>query len=175
MRRVMIIGQPGSGKSTLARKLGERTGLPVFHIDEIHWKAGWVERTQEEKIALCQEVHAQDAWIFEGAHTRTWPERVQRCDTVIWLDYPVGIRFWRVVKRSLRYWGRTRPDLPDGCPERFSWEFYRWIWNTRKTGTERIQKLLAHLPEGKEVVVIRSLKAVDDYVATCSDETNTTV
>lgn len=37
MQRVMIVGQPGSGKSTLARKLGEHTGLPVVHIDTIHW------------------------------------------------------------------------------------------------------------------------------------------
>ena len=36
MQRVMIVGQPGSGKSTLARRLGERTGLPVVHIDTIH-------------------------------------------------------------------------------------------------------------------------------------------
>lgn len=36
MKRVMIVGQPGAGKSTLARQLGERTGLPVVHIDTIH-------------------------------------------------------------------------------------------------------------------------------------------
>ena len=44
MRRVMVIGAPGSGKSTLARALGERTGLPVFHMDHIHHLPGWAER-----------------------------------------------------------------------------------------------------------------------------------
>lgn len=45
MRRVMIVGHPGSGKSTLARAMGERTGLPVVHIDQIHWRPGWVAQT----------------------------------------------------------------------------------------------------------------------------------
>ena len=66
MKRVMIIGQPGSGKSTLARQLGQRTSLPVVHIDLIHWKPGWIERCGEEKAALCCEVHRRDSWIFEG-------------------------------------------------------------------------------------------------------------
>lgn len=44
MQRVMIIGQPASGKSTLARQMGDLTGLPVFHIDHIHWKPEWVAR-----------------------------------------------------------------------------------------------------------------------------------
>jgi adenylate kinase family enzyme len=56
MQRVMIVGQPGSGKSTLARKLGQRTGLPVIHIDTIHWQPGWVERSWDEKTRLCHEV-----------------------------------------------------------------------------------------------------------------------
>lgn len=33
MRRVLIIGNSGGGKSTLARRLGEKLGLPVIHLD----------------------------------------------------------------------------------------------------------------------------------------------
>ncbi|WP_082484690.1 type II toxin-antitoxin system HicB family antitoxin [Pseudomonas sp. Leaf129] len=53
MRRVMIIGQPGSGISTLAHKMGTLTGLPVFHIDTIHWQSGWIERSTQEKHAFA--------------------------------------------------------------------------------------------------------------------------
>jgi adenylate kinase family enzyme len=59
MDRIMIVGPPGSGKSTLARVLGERTGLPVLHIDKIHWQHGWIERSKAEKTRLCQEAEQQ--------------------------------------------------------------------------------------------------------------------
>ncbi len=83
MQRVMIVGQPGSGKSTLARRLGERTGLPVVHIDTIHWQPGWIERSPDEKTRLCLEVEARDRWIFEGGHSTTWENRVARADLQI--------------------------------------------------------------------------------------------
>ncbi|ASJ73092.1 hypothetical protein IMCC3135_15040 [Granulosicoccus antarcticus IMCC3135] len=66
MKRVMIVGQPGSGKSTLAIRLGEATGLPVFHMDKIHYLPGWVERSATVKSAMTREIHAMEHWIFEG-------------------------------------------------------------------------------------------------------------
>lgn len=142
----MIVGQPGAGKSTLAREIGARTGLPVVHIDHIHWKPGWQERDRDEKTRLCREIHAGDRWVFEGGHTATWPERMARCDALIWLDVPATLRLTRVLRRSLKYRGQNRPDLPEGCPEQFSAEFYRWIWRTRNSGREKIGRLLAEAP-----------------------------
>ena len=131
MKRIMIIGQAGAGKSTFARHLGEKTALPVIHIDLIHWKSNWIERTGAEKDILCAQVHARETWIFEGGRSANWDERLHRADTLIWLDFPLWLRCWRVLKRTIRYYGRTRPDLPPGCPERFSPAFYKWIWDTR--------------------------------------------
>ena len=143
MRRVMIIGQPGSGKTTLARALGDIAHLPVVHMDHIHWMPGWVERDRAEKTRLCHEVHRRPAWVFEGGHTMTWPDRLARADTLIWLDLPVGLRLWRVTRRTAAGWGRTRPDLPDGCPEGFNPEFFRYIWRTRASARARCATVFA--------------------------------
>ncbi|WP_367279116.1 AAA family ATPase [uncultured Roseibium sp.] len=139
MKRVMIVGAPGSGKSTLARALGEKTGLPVHHMDKIHYRPGWVPRTKAEKDRLTHEVHVQDRWILEGGHSNTYGERLARADTFIWLDMPVGRRLVRVLRRSVKYYGQSRPDLPDGCVEPFNLqtlEFFYFIWQTRHSARQ---------------------------------------
>lgn len=42
--KIEILGTSGSGKSTLAKRLGETYGLPVLHMDTVHFLPGWVER-----------------------------------------------------------------------------------------------------------------------------------
>ncbi len=165
MRRVMIVGQPGAGKSTLARAMGAATGLPVVHIDRIHWLPGWVERPRDDKTRLCQEVEASEAWIFEGGHSATWDSRVARADLLVWLDRPVGLRLWRVLRRTLLQLGRTRPDLPEGCPERLGNlpEFLRFIWRTRRTARERMERLAVVAP--CPVVRLRSDREVARFLA----------
>jgi adenylate kinase family enzyme len=140
MKRVIIIGQPGSGKSTLARNLAKTIGVPAFHMDQIHWMPGWIERPIDEKFRLAREVYAKDEWVFEGGFSQTWDERLARADTLIWLDTHWVIRSWRVTFRTLRGYGKSRPDLPENCPERFSAEFYKWIWDTRHSGRARMRK-----------------------------------
>ncbi|HEX8580076.1 MAG TPA: topology modulation protein [Allosphingosinicella sp.] len=175
MHRIMIIGQPGSGKSTLARTLGDLTGLPVIHIDKIHWRPGWVERSKAEKTRLCREVEQQSRWIFEGGHSATWASRVARADMLIVLDRPVGLRLWRVVHRAFTGLGKTRPDMAEGCPERLRSlpEFIRYIWMTRHLNRRKMYALAATAPQGCEVVHLRSddevklfLKSAPAHLAT---------
>ncbi len=168
MQRVMIVGGPGSGKSTLARALGAMTGLPVFHMDHIHWQSGWVERPKDEKDRLTEAVHALDRWIFEGGHSRTYPGRIARADTLIWLDMPVTLRFRRVLWRSLRWRGQTRPDLPDGCIERFgpeTLEFWRFIWRTRTSARQRILTITQDPPAHLTIIHLRRPAEVGAFLS----------
>jgi adenylate kinase family enzyme len=167
MKRVMIVGGPGSGKSTLARTLGNATDLPVFHMDHIHWKPGWQERTKGEKDVMTRQVHARDSWIFEGGHSRTYAERVLRADTLIWIDLPISLRLWRVVKRTIRDRGVTRPDLPDNCPERINMEtlyFLNFIWRTRHTSREKVLEIIDHPPAHLIVHHLQTAKDVRSFV-----------
>jgi adenylate kinase family enzyme len=164
----MVVGQPGSGKSTFARRLGAATGLPVVHIDHIHYRSNWVERGRDEKDRLTREVHARDAWIFEGGHSRTWPERIARADTLVWLDVPVHLRLWRVTLRALYWFGHTRPDLPEGCREQLGPEFrdfIRYIWRTRATGRTKMAKLFAEAPPHVAAHRVRTRAEADALVA----------
>ncbi|MGR3794113.1 AAA family ATPase [Vannielia sp. SX4] len=164
----MIVGGPGSGKSTLARALGAVTGLPVFHMDHIHYAPGWVPREAEVKDWMTQEVHRKPRWIFEGGHSRTYEQRMARADLMIWLDFPVGLRLFRVIRRQLRYLGKTRPDLPEGCVERLdkgALDFFIWIWRTRKASRARIAELVAEPPEHLGVVRLASRQEIAAFLA----------
>lgn len=164
VKRIMIVGQAGSGKSTLARTLGSILNLPVVHIDLIHWKSGWVERSGSEKDILCAQVHAQDEWIFEGGRSPTWPERLDRADVLIWLDLSLALRGWRVFWRTMNHRGTNRPDLPEGCPERFTWQFTKWIWDTRHTQQDKMQQLYDEAPMGKQKYRLTSRGEVSAFI-----------
>lgn len=164
MRRVMIIGGPGSGKTTLALRLGKITGLPVYHMDQIHHLPGWVERPRDEKSRMCEDVHARDTWIFEGNHSSAYPGRIARADTCIWLDLPVALRLCRVVWRTLKHYGQDRPSLPENCPERFSWEFIAFIWRTRQSGRIKPAAIKADPPPHLTFVHLRSGRDANRYL-----------
>lgn len=163
MQRVVILGCPGSGKSTLARALGEKTSLPVVHGDKLFWHTGWVESSKEEidrkLIAAAQEDH----WIIDGNYTRTLPYRLQRADTILYLDLPRWVSVSSVIKRIFFYRGTTRPDLPEGCPERIELEFLSWVWNFNKTKREKLYALLEQYPD-KTIHIFRSRRAVNKFI-----------
>lgn len=167
MQRVMINGGPGSGKSTLARALGAATGLPVYHMDHLHWKPGWVPRPLAEKVPMAHAIEDSDRWIFEGGLSTTYDHRATRADTLIWLDLPVGLRYRRVVWRLATSYGRTRPDMTDDCPERFHGEtlaFWKWIWDTRHSHRTRLLRLIGDHPH-LAVHHLTSRRAVRDFYA----------
>lgn len=143
MQRVLVIGSPGAGKSTLAHAVAERTDLPLFHLDQMFWLPGWVERDRDAGRAELAGVLAGERWIIDGNYGSTMPQRVARADTVIWLDYPTSLCLARVFKRWWQYRGRARPDMTEGCPENLNLEFLLYVMNFRRAWRQRNGAALA--------------------------------
>jgi adenylate kinase family enzyme len=146
MERILVIGSPGAGKSTLATELARRTGLPLFHLDKLHWKPGWVESDKAEFDALLTEVTAQPRWIIDGNYGRTLPLRLARADTVIDLDLPAWRCVVQAIGRVARSHGTVRPDMGADCPERFDLSFLAFILSFPRHGRRRIAAKLALFP-----------------------------
>ena len=163
MERIQIIGCSGAGKSTLARTLGEKTGLPVVHADSLFWKSGWVESSKEEIDRKILDAVKEETWIFDGNYMRTLPQRLERCDMAVYLDFPTWFCLYRVLKRYVLNLGRVRPDMPQGCPEKIDWEFILWIWTFNKTKRPRLYALLQALPKDK-VVILKSPREVRRFL-----------
>ena len=163
MKRVLIIGCGGAGKSTLARALGEKTGLPVVHLDKIFWLPGWVEMETAVFDQRIREEMAKEAWIMDGNYNRTLPERVRYCDTIIYLDFSRLACLLGVLKRVITTYGRVRPDMGAQCPERFDVEFLKWVWNFNKDKREAYYRMLNEL-EGKETIVLKNRRMVKRFL-----------
>ena len=163
MERIIIMGCGGAGKSTLARQLGQKLGLPVVHLDKLFWKPSWISLTQEEFDIVHREAIAQEKWIMDGNFNRTLPERVERCDAIIYLDFSRVACLMGVAKRVLTTYGKVRPDMGEGCPERIDWDFLKWVWNFNKNKRESNYRLLNEA-KGKETIVLKNRRAVKKFL-----------
>ena len=163
MERVLIIGCGGSGKSTLARQLGEKTGLPVVHLDKLFWHPGWVESPPEEIDEKIHQVLEDPRWIMDGNFNRTLPKRLEYCDTVIYLDFSRWACLLGVMKRILTTYGTVRPDMGEGCPERFDLDFLKWVWNFNKSKREKYHAMLSGL-DGKEIFIFKNRREVAAFL-----------
>lgn len=165
MERVLIIGPGGAGKSTLALRLGAATGLPVVHLDAYFWQPGWVETPVELWRERVSRLAAQPRWIMDGNYGGTLGQRLEACDTVIFLDSPRLLCLWRVFRRRMRYHRRTRPDMAGQCPERLTWAFVRWIWDYPGRRRPGILRQLLALEERKRLLILRSSREVEAFLA----------
>ncbi len=151
MQRVLVIGPCGAGKSTAAAELGRVLGLPVHHLDRLHWRAGWVEGSRDELLAALAPILAGERWLIDGNYGGTMSGRIERADAVVYLYYPTWLCLWRALGRVRRFRGRSRPDMAPGCPERFDPAFFWYILMFRRGPRRRTEERL----HGHEAKVLR--------------------
>jgi adenylate kinase family enzyme len=145
MERIIVIGCCGAGKSTFARRLHDKTGLELIHLDQLHWSPNWVESDKETMKQRVKQTVEKPKWIIDGNYGSTMDIRIEKADTILYLDYPIWKCLWRVTKRIWQYNGKTRPDMTEGCPERWDWEFIHYVatfnLTKRKAILERLEKV----------------------------------
>ena len=163
MERIMIIGCPGSGKTTLALALKEKLGLPLVHLDQLWWTGNWENVTREEFDSRLATAVNLDQWIIDGNFSRTIEMRLQRCDTIIYLDFDRWACLWGVICRVLRNYGKHRPDMGGNCPERFDTEFLKWIWNYNKENRTRNYTWVAQAKHAKSIL-LKNRKEVKQFL-----------
>ena len=166
-QRVLVDGMMGSGKSTFARVLAARTGLPLIHLDLYYWKPGWVRPADDEWRERQRRLLAGDAWIIDGNYNETLPLRLERAETVVYLDTPWWLCASRAFARGLR---KPGGEMPEGCEDsrdrrlRDEWGGVRRIWRRRRSDPERARLEISRHGDHTTVHVLRSRREAREFL-----------
>lgn len=159
MLKAIIIGSPGSGKSTFARKLRDITGIPLYYLDMIWHKPDQTNISQEKFDAQLNDILQKDSWIIDGNYQCTLESRLEKCDTVFLMDFPIDVCLSGAQSRI----GKKREDLP-WIEHEFDEEFKQWIIDfPEKQLTQIYQKIEMYRHE-KDIIIFKSRKEADEYL-----------
>jgi len=167
-RRVIVTGMAGSGKSTFSRSLAAKTGLPVIHLDLHFWKPGWVAPSEGAWREKQRDLLAGDAWIVDGNYHETLDLRLERADTIVFLDIHWSACVGRAFLRGLR---KPVGEMPEGCDDsawrrlRDEWRLAVVIWRKRHSEPEREQEIISQHGQHAALHVLRSKRAARDLLS----------
>jgi adenylate kinase family enzyme len=98
--RIVVVGRTGSGKTTLARQLATALQVPHVELDALYFGPNFSTAPLGILRERTSTAIAGDRWVADGnkqaVRDLVWP----RADTIVWLDYSLGVSLWRLGKRA---------------------------------------------------------------------------
>lgn len=159
INKVIIIGCPGAGKSIFARKLRDITGLPLYYLDLLWHKSDRTTVSREQFDTKLEEILAQDSWIIDGNYQRTLERRLEACDTVFLLDYPMDLCLDGAKERV----GRKREEMP-WIEKILDENFRQRIEEFSQTKLPQIYTWLEQYRDGRNIMIFKSRNEADAYL-----------
>ncbi len=155
-KRIIILGGSGAGKSTLASRIGQYTGYPIYHLDNILLNSDWSEKPRKEWEDICQkEFLLRDVGVVDGNYLAGIQRRLDWADLVIFIHTTTMYRMYQIFKRNIRIKLRVdkRFGIPEGSKEKVTWKFIVWIFKWNKYQKDKIFPMLESLKDKKVVII----------------------
>lgn len=158
LQRVVVVGVTGAGKTTFARQLAARLNCPHVELDAIYWLPNWAESFDDEFGERVAAALYGDSWVVDGNYSKAREITWSRADTVIWLDYPLALILWRLLRRTVKRIV-TREELWNGNRESLGKQLSRdsiLIWALRTYSRRRREyPILFQQSEYAHLTVVR--------------------
>lgn len=158
-KKILVIGCPGSGKSYFTRELSNKTGIKRYYLDCIYWQENWVSLPKSDFIKEIDKIMATDEWIIDGNYQSTLEYRIEKANTIYFLDIPEEVCVASEKERR----GKKREDLPDYLQEDEDPEFINFIRKFKENGRVIILELLQKYSD-KEIIIFTSRDEVNNYL-----------
>lgn len=159
MKHIVVVGTTGSGKSTLAERLAARIGGDFVDLDALNWGPNWTPAPIPQFRERAAAALSGERWVVAGNYSKLRDIIWGAADTLIWLDYPLSLVLWRLLRRTIRR-VFTQEALWNGNRERFREQFasrdslFLWAIKTYNRRRHEYPAALA-LPEYAHLRVLR--------------------
>lgn len=164
--KIAIIGISASGKTMVAELIAKKTGLPLFHIDQLMYTGNWNLCPEEEYNLLHKKLLASHSrWIIEGYVYEKMLNRLEEADLIIYLDYSGMRNVWQYIKRYITHRKKNRTELPD-AKEVFYWRIFKRLFDKGKEWRV-IEDVLRKVGDKEKVLRISSPRELCAYLKYC--------
>lgn len=150
-KRILVLGPCGSGKTCLTRQLSHILDLPAIHLDARFWRPGWISTPQPEWRSTVSALIEQESWIMDGTYESTLDLRIPAAEAIIMISRPRWSCLWGVVRRSIAYRNKPRPDAPPDQP--IDLAYLKYIWNYPLQTDALVSELIEEY--GRDIPVVR--------------------
>lgn len=161
-KRIIILGGGGSGKSTLANRIGEFTGYPVYHLDNLLLNQNWTQKDKSKWEEMSQIFLSKNIGVVDGNYSSTIPNRINWADLVIYIDIPTRIQLYRIIRRHIRnkFGLDKRHGFPEGSKGILSIKFILWTYHWNSNHRNKMFPMLESL-KNKKVLIIKEARKLD--------------
>jgi adenylate kinase family enzyme len=164
MERILVMGSSGSGKSRFAQRLSAMTGIPMVSLDALFWKPGRMPSDANEFETRVTEAARLPRWIMDGKSQGAGDLRRSVADAIIWFDLPRRTCMTGIMTRIATSYGRVRPEMAPGCPEKIDLEFFRYVWTYRRRQRPKLLRYFEGLRPDQALICFTNRAQADRYL-----------
>jgi adenylate kinase family enzyme len=114
----------------LARRLAQGAALPVIHIDALEFNSDLTKKPIAEIRDRVKKATEQAQWILDGhGPLDLLPMHLKAADLIVFLDFPLYLNLYWLVKRQLQILIRPRKEMPVGTKE-WNWSHFKKMYQT---------------------------------------------
>ncbi|GAA5863992.1 hypothetical protein JCM8547_005302 [Rhodosporidiobolus lusitaniae] len=95
-------------------------------MDTLLWNDNWVKTPPEElEATLHRLTTTHSSWIIDGNYLKRKEAFLSRATDIVWLDFPLYVTLWRLLKRTFARWRSQKPLFgTTNCREKLRLTFF---------------------------------------------------